>query len=685
MPESAQKSVWSYAFENGIRPQLESAASKGAQLEDIAASKERFVTSMLGKPQKSSAEPTVQQPFPGQETANTAGDFIKSLVAGTAGGVRQAAEAVTPGPPIMSPMTLGSMPPVNIPKQNAVTNTVSAATHPVESMYDTAALSSPDAASVGAGIGHTVPSLLAYESGAGVVPTLESKAGLLMRGVQQLTRTAAGTAAMNTVTPEDTSSFKFGAQVLGFSIVDALTHHVLNSKTAKAVSGATGKVGATDVSTPVMTQARSVIDTVRTFLGKKGLPLNKSTLQVFNEAFMKKLSVENPEAFARIAGGKSTVEAELSPQKIADITNKVSEEQAAENIATKANAKTAEVASKQQVQAAEGIAKAQAKAQKIVDRQAQAAESKRFQRELSAYAKNTGAVPASDSEAFQRLQKGASAKDLLAEQKATVVGKLADVKSIQDAVAMTTEQPALHEIMQDMHTIVPLNESRQGLAESYLVPKVETPVKPLASSAASVPAQPPKVSSAASVASPTAFEKLGIKVDPASWKTPEDVTNGKKQAILALQAEGLKRATDIANGLKAGTITVPASDAMQAQLKNDVTQALRSIQKIKTPSVSRAARDRVRKGAEAFEAKRVVGEQQTAAQATGRTVGSTTPSEADAIHEIDELVRKGFRSLNAEKMAKDILKESDRLRLDNASKLQWLQDAFAELTKKGSK
>jgi hypothetical protein len=740
MPESAQRSVWGFAFENGIKPQLTDAIAKGAQLEDVNTSRERFITSMLGKKQTPSAESAVQEPFPGQVTANTVSDLLKSLVAGTAGGVRQASEALTPGPSVMSPMTLGSMVPVNIPKENLVTDAVSAATHPVESMYDSAAQSSPGAASVGAGIGHTVPGLVAFESGTSMIPTLESKAPLLMRGVQQLTRTAAGTAAMNTVTPEETSSLKFGAQVVGFSILDALTHHVLNSRSAKAIADATSKAGATDVSTSVMKQARSVMDTVRGWLGKKGLPLNRTTLQVFDDAFMKKLSVENPEAFARISGGKSTVEAELTPQKIADITNKVSAEQAATDIANKVNAKTTAVANKQQAQAAEGIAKAQAQAQKVVDRRSQAIESKRFQRELSAYSKSIGKVPASDSEAFKKLQSGASAKDLLAEQKATVVNNIGDIKSLQDASAMTSEQPALHDIMQDVNTIAPETSVKQVTpstgqreAQATVLSKTATPEGVEASRSIDMAKQnailrdPNARASAKEIAQgrldvwerrtpgprdpnylgperrtvdvpratqnvatiskvttePTAFEKLGIKVDSTSWKTPEDVVSGKKQAIQDLQTEGLKRATEISNGLKSGALTQVQSEAMKAQLKNDVSQALRSITKIKTPNVSRVARDRLRKGAEAFEANRVVGEQQAAAETTGRSVGSTTPSEEDSILQIDELVKKGFRSLNSEKLAKDILKEGDRMKLDNASKLQWLQTAFEELTKKG--
>jgi len=639
MPENAQRAIWGVAFGQGVAPKLREAASRGAHLEDETVAKERFITSMLGKQQKPSPDTVVEPPGLVDKTVAAVG----AAGSGIAGGFRNLVSHIpAPEGAPMKPMLMSLL-------------------GKSESGYELEKSIAPTAAPIAAGIGHQVPQIMAFEAGAGVVPALAggvtagAKAPIALRAMQQMLRTGAGTAAMNMTSPEETSGGKLLAQTIGFSVVDMLARGFLRK---------TGTSGLPD--------AASVLQTVRESVEKTSGVVNKEAIDAFSNAFLENVKIENPEAYARIVNGEKDYVV-LSYTDMVRLTNKTSAQQAALEDAATQNAKTAKAADAKTAEAAADLKKVLGKAQAKLDRASQALNKKALQKEINAYANATGKVPAEGSKALKSLQSGAKAKDIISQEQASVVQRVAKARDVNDAIAVNEEAPAVRGMIDDLQTLA--SPQVEAVAKVVDVPTVQpTPKVPKAGSVKAKITAGPKEH---------AYVKFGVTLDASKMTTPEEVITAKRGAMEQIQVSYNQKIKEITEGVRTNALTKDAAVTMFAELKRDSTQATSSVMKFKTPNIGREARDRLRNRANAAEGNRVVGEQQASKEAMGTSSAGAEMTEQEAVDELDTLVKIGFGSTSRQIVAKNIIAEIEKLGGGPIEKLEALQDAYAKLKKAG--
>lgn len=723
MPESAQRKIWSFAFGQSVAPRLRAATEGGAKLENEDVAKERFVTSMLGKPQTPSAEPAV--------AASGFLDDTQAFLASIGSGFATEAKGL---------LKLGQSPEIQTLREKArpkgltelVTGEAPAPHEPTtwqgklltpkdqsgmgvlgleaaENLYNENVVTSPTASKVGAAVGHAVPELLAFESGASLVPKLAgpveagmTKAPALVRGAQQLLRTGAGTAGMTMMQGKDVTGGQLAAETLGFSLFDAMTHGFFRSM----------RSGGPD--------AASTLSNLRGTIAKLGGgKVTKEAVSTFNDVALGILQRENPQAVERIAKGER-VEDVLTYEQQVDLSKKVGVKQAEIEAVAKQNDKTLKTAEKIEKKAADGLKAMQARAQKVLDSKAQRLKNQALQREISAYAKATGKVPAEGSEAMKSLQSGAKAAEISAAEKASVVQRVAQATDVNDAIAITEEAPALQGMVEDLQALAPpaeqvekqrtidvtekprptakeLNaaakEREKGLlakaeehrvateaqraalpgGQGWVEPKTEKVAKPKSAVKQKIAAS----------AGPKAYEEFGITLNPTTWTTPEDVIKAKADAKTQLKAAIDREVAKLQEGLANKTISEAQARTMGVQLNTKMLKAAKSIENVQAPGVSREARDMLRNRAKAAEAKRAVGEKQAAAEKLGTSSQNAEMTEQQAVDEIDTLVKIGFGSTARQAIAKRIIKEVEDAGGGAIDKLEALQDAYDAMKKAG--
>lgn len=175
-----------------------------------------------------------------------------------------------------------------------------------------------------------------------------------------------------------------------------------------------------------------------------------------------------------------------------------------------------------------------------------------------------------------------------------------------------------------------------------------------------------------------AYEAFGISLDPTQWKTPEDVVQGKARAQQQLQVDAVAKGKAIQQALKQGLITKAQADEQLTKLGQDALKAKAAIDKAKAPSVSRGARDRLRKGAKVKERTAAVAGEE---QAKERTSGISLQQAVERVADLE----KGFKALGEHKEFLRVSREFEKAGGDNYVTLaNELEDAYNEVLKKHS-
>jgi hypothetical protein len=132
----------------------------------------------------------------------------------------------------------------------------------------------------------------------------------------------------------------------------------------------------------------------------------------------------------------------------------------------------------------------------------------------------------------------------------------------------------------------------------------------------------------------TPYEEFGVKIDKASLTTPE--------AVRAAKASGTQQIEEIARAKYTNEIskindTTERSKAIK-QLDTDVRKAKRSLDKMQTPGVSRAARETLRKAEDAPKIGHVEGsllENMSPEEVSQKAAGGVTDDEEQMMEMID--------------------------------------------------
>lgn len=388
LPLEKQLDVYGVAFDRFAKPQYSKLGLKEKELE---LAKDRWIVGVLGGQQKPMpegfGEPSAANQFPRAE----------GFIAGMAGGFKNVIDwyndyikSVDPTSPIL--------PKKESPERKALSKLES-------EKYERAKKADPEKAAFYAGVGKQVPALVAFELGAGTIPSVAKGMPLAWRMLSSLGKTVAGTATM--ATTEEKPTLKQTATQAGINIALDALFRGLGKAGAKGASRILDKVKAKG--TPAQQQAAQVVDDLLSTVIKEkhgGKPLDQLTSAEFDAA-----------------------------AKEASLRRATSEQKAKEAKKAVAQAKAATKPSKEQ----QVIDREALKAYKAAETKIKNERAKAFHKRLVDYKKRTGAIPPPDSQHMKDLLLGKTADELLgpkpeeaATQAATGVASQHEAQAIQE-------------------------------------------------------------------------------------------------------------------------------------------------------------------------------------------------------------------------------------------------------------
>lgn len=188
-----------------------------------------------------------------------------------------------------------------------------------EKGYKLAHEADPSAAEFGAGVGHLIPAMAAFETGAGAIPSVAKNAPLAWRALSYLGKTIAGTAAMTTTEEKPTAEKVATQSAIGIAF-DMLLRG-LGKAGAKGAARILSKVA--EKGTPAQKQAASVVDDLLTTVIKEkhpGKTLDQLNAQEFDaatkEASLRRSTIEQKakEATKAVKEAKKAVKPTVEQQ-----------------------------------------------------------------------------------------------------------------------------------------------------------------------------------------------------------------------------------------------------------------------------------------------------------------------------------------------------------------------------------
>src|SRR5258708_3852650 len=317
--------------------------------------------------------------------------------------------------------------------------------------YDLALGGSEKAARVGAGVGKSIPSVIAFEAGAGAIPTLAKGTPLAWRALSYLMRTTTGTAT-STVPFGKTSTKEVAEQTAVNIVFDALFHGAAKGG-AKVITAVLDK--AKNSGKPSVTAAANAVDQLFSTVAKEKFPGTK---------------VED-----------------LKPEEFVAVFKESSARRGAAQVQAKEAAKavkTAQAAANPTPEA-QALAKAQAGAARQAERKAASERGKFVSKQLAEYKKRTGALPTEESEHFKKIASGQSVDQILGEQKAVAVQRATEVGTQAQAKVLSEGAPTAVEavsvvkaLAQDRRAVGSAGVSPTGVERRIQAPQIGTPWEP---------------------------------------------------------------------------------------------------------------------------------------------------------------------------------------------------------------
>ncbi len=317
--------------------------------------------------------------------------------------------------------------------------------------YDLALGGSETAAKTGAAVGKALPSVIAFEAGAGAVPALAKGTPLAWRALAYLTRTTTGTAA--STVPFGKTTTKDVAEQTAVNIAFDALFHGAGKGGAKVFSAFVNK--AKNSGKPSVATAANAVDQLFSTVAKEkfpGKPVNDLNPEEFDAVFK--------ESSAR--RGAAQTQAREAAKAV----------------------KSAQSAAKPSVEA-QALAKAQAGEQRIAERKLASERGKFVSKQLAEYKKRVGTLPAAESEHFQKISAGQTVDQILGEQKAVAVQRATEVGTQSQAKILSEGAPTaveavsvVKQLAQDRRAVGGTGVSPTGVERRIQAPQIGTPGEP---------------------------------------------------------------------------------------------------------------------------------------------------------------------------------------------------------------